>query len=131
MFWDVEDYTFPNEQVRRRFILHLVVSLHSYGDTAHRTEYVIAAVADKLSVRADIGAFPNFVLVSFISRDNDPTKSELHHLPVSGGLDLDKLGSVDAVCQVKTVGGECGEEMRERVLMGSVSLMFSFKMIVY
>ena len=89
----------PQDQ-KRRFLLHLVVSLHSYGDTTHRTEYLIAAVAEKLGVRADIGAFPNFVLVSFIAPDGDPTKSELHHLPISGGLDLDKLASVDAVCQV-------------------------------
>lgn len=110
-------------KLRKRFLLQLIISLHSYGDTTHRTEYLMAAVSEgllslsfaevkclancccltlftALHVRADVGAFPNFALVSFLSQDDDPTKSELHHLPISGGLDVDKLARVDELCQV-------------------------------
>ncbi len=99
--WDFESNSEQTlEHLRKILLLHLVVSLHSYGDTTHRTEYLASAVAESLNIRADVGAFPNFVLVSFLSKDSDPSKSELHNLPVTGGLDLDKLGRTDQLCQV-------------------------------
>lgn len=97
--WDeAAEPEMPMDQ-RRQFLIELVMSLHGVGGTTHRTEHLISAVAEKLGVLADVIAFPNFALVSFLSPDGDPTKSELHHLPITGGLDLDKLGRIDAVCQ--------------------------------
>ena len=98
--WDYEHPEQAVESMKRRFLLHLVVALHSYGNTTHRTEFLVTEVAAALNIRVDVGAFPNFCLVSFIASDGDPTKSELHHLPVSSGLDLDKLGRMDNLCQV-------------------------------
>eukprot|EP00047_Mylnosiga_fluctuans_P010761 m.17802 g.17802 ORF g.17802 m.17802 type:complete len:497 (-) comp3276_c0_seq2:334-1824(-) len=96
---DMDDFSDASVELsKKRFLLNLAVALHSYGDTTHRTEYLLGAVADSLGIKADVGAFPNFILVSFLSKDSDPAKSELHHLPIKGGLDVDKLGRMDMLC---------------------------------
>lgn len=51
--------------LRRRFLIRLAMSLHSYGSSAARTEYLIDKAADKLDIKLNISVFPSLILLSF------------------------------------------------------------------
>lgn len=79
--------------LRRRFLIRLAMTLHSYGSSAARTEYLIDKAADKLDIKANISVFPSLILLSFLGVDlNDPHRQEIHMLTADPDLDVDKLG---------------------------------------